>query len=236
MNGSRNTDAAFARRCRPTTVWRAFIVVIGFGAGFSVLGGALGSLIGRLTPTYYRTVFAIGRHEAFDPVEMGIGLGLNQGWGVGLVVGLVVVGVFAWKDYWLDKVALAVAPHVVRRPERTSALQVLVIVLGIFASMFSWLVGMFFGFYDGRLYADQEQDRQRVKYLVEMLDQDGFEQIDISKEARRDIKLIGTVPNPETFDELREQMEREFGTRAVDSMLRGVRVEERKETRPEPRD
>jgi hypothetical protein len=125
---------------------------------------------------------------------------------------------------------------VVRRPERTSALQVLVIVLGIFASMFSWLVGMFFGFYDGRLYADQEQDRQRVKYLVEMLDQDGFEQIDISKEARRDIKLIGTVPNPETFDELREQMEREFGTRAVDSMLRGVRVEERKETRPEPRD
>jgi hypothetical protein len=102
--------------------------------------------------------------------------------------------------------------------------------------MFSWLVGMFFGFYDGRLYADQEQDRQRVKYLVEMLDQDGFEQIDISKEARRDIKLIGTVPNPETFDELREQMEREFGTRAVDSMLRGVRVEERKETRPEPRD
>ncbi len=133
-------------------------------------GGSVGSFIGQFLPDYYRVVFGIGRREAFDPVEVGIGLGLNQGWAVGLAVGLVVVGVFAWKDYWLDKVALAVAPHVVRRPERTSALLVLVIVLGIFASVFSGFVGIVLGSFDGHYSALRRielRQRQALRPILE---------------------------------------------------------------------
>jgi hypothetical protein len=234
MIGSRNTDAAFARRCRPTTVWRAFVIAIGFGAGFSVLGGALGSFIGRFAPTYYRTVFAIGRHEAFDPVEMGIGLGLNQGWGVGLVVGLVVVGVFAWKDYWLDKVALAVAPQVVRRPERTSALLVLVVVLGILASIVSGFVAWNVGVFQGEWSAKQRLEDLRQRDIAPILVHPDYSQLKYDGKPIVSTVLFGTVPSQDAKDDLREKLVTAVGTREADDLLRGVSVEAPAKVPPGP--
>lgn len=67
----------------------------------AMLGGLLGLLIGlalgSLVPGYYRSVFANGNEEFFDPVAVGIGQGLTQGVVFGGVVGLVLVALFYWR-------------------------------------------------------------------------------------------------------------------------------------------
>jgi hypothetical protein len=53
--------------------------------------GALGYALAHLTPFYYRSVFHGGESPAFDPVRVGIGLGLSHGLIAGLMVGSIIV-------------------------------------------------------------------------------------------------------------------------------------------------
>jgi hypothetical protein len=63
---------------------------------FSGLGGAAGFLLGKLMPGYYRAVFRSGDAPFFDPVQVGLGLGVTQGMVAGAVIGLALVGLVAW--------------------------------------------------------------------------------------------------------------------------------------------
>jgi hypothetical protein len=60
----------------------------------AVAGGLIGYGMGAALPGYYRGVFASGREPWFDPVHVGVGLGITQGLLAGLAVGAVVV--LAW--------------------------------------------------------------------------------------------------------------------------------------------
>jgi hypothetical protein len=73
------------------TVSRGFAIIIVSGVAFAAGGGGLGYALGRLAPSYYRGVFAGGESPGFDPVQVGIGLGVSQGLIAGLGVGSVVV-------------------------------------------------------------------------------------------------------------------------------------------------
>jgi len=73
------------------TVARGFGIIIASGIGFGTAGGLVGSTLGRVAPAYYRNVFRRGESPAFDPVQVGLGLGMTQGLIAGLVVGSVVV-------------------------------------------------------------------------------------------------------------------------------------------------
>jgi hypothetical protein len=65
----------------------------------------IGLLMGALVPDYYRAVFRESDNRAFEPVQVGIGLGLTQGLAVGLVVGMVVVVAGAISSHRLKKAA-----------------------------------------------------------------------------------------------------------------------------------
>jgi hypothetical protein len=81
------------------TVARGFAIIIASGAVCAIRGGALGYALGRFTPSYYRGVFHGGESLAFDPVQVGIGLGVSQGLIAGLVVGsIVVLAVRSFRD------------------------------------------------------------------------------------------------------------------------------------------
>ena len=86
------------------TVVRGFALIIASGVAFATCGGALGYTLAWIAPAYYRGVFQGGDAPEFDPVQVGIGLGISQGAIAGLVVGSVVV--------------LAVAISGLRRPPK----------------------------------------------------------------------------------------------------------------------
>ena len=73
------------------TVLRGFLIIVVSGIGFAPAGGLIGYALGRVAPAYYRGVFRRGEAPDFDPVQVGLGLGMTQGLIAGLLVGSVVV-------------------------------------------------------------------------------------------------------------------------------------------------
>lgn len=85
------------RRARDSvTLSQALLFVLAMTGGGALLGVALGALLGVFLPEYYRSVFDGGEKPGFNPLAVGIGLGLTQGAGFGAVVGSVLIGVFCW--------------------------------------------------------------------------------------------------------------------------------------------
>ena len=72
------------------TVTRGFAIIIASAFGFAIAGGLIGSTLAQVMPDYYRATFA-AREPGFDPVQVGVGLGMTQGLIAGLCVGSVVV-------------------------------------------------------------------------------------------------------------------------------------------------
>lgn len=78
------------------TVLKGFLIIILSGIAFAIGGGAIGYTLGVVMPGYYRAIFSSGREAWFDPVAVGLGLGLTQGLIAGLAVGSVIVLAVAW--------------------------------------------------------------------------------------------------------------------------------------------
>ena len=76
-------------------VWCAS-AVFGCAVVGSILGMALGGLIGAIAPGYYRSVFSTGGGADFNPIGFGIALGLGQGAVFGGIVGLVLIVILYW--------------------------------------------------------------------------------------------------------------------------------------------
>ena len=68
--------------------------------GCAVLGGLLGAVVGSLLgvfwPGYYRSVISGGDSPEFDPVAVGLGLGLSQGTVAGGLAGLILAAMYYW--------------------------------------------------------------------------------------------------------------------------------------------
>jgi len=75
---------------------RAYLIVCLSGVAGACAGAGIGYLLGTAAPGYYRAVFIAGGEAWFDPMHVGIGLGVTQGLPVGLVIGSLVVVVTAW--------------------------------------------------------------------------------------------------------------------------------------------
>jgi hypothetical protein len=73
------------------TVPRSLSIIIASAVGFGAAGAGIGSALGVVAPSYYRGVFANGNEPGFDPIQVGLGLGLSQGSICGVLVGMVVV-------------------------------------------------------------------------------------------------------------------------------------------------
>jgi hypothetical protein len=78
------------------TITKGFRIIILSGFAFALGGGVIGYAIAVILPGYYRGVFRNSREPWFDPVDVGVGLGLSQGLFFGLVLGAVVVLAVAW--------------------------------------------------------------------------------------------------------------------------------------------
>lgn len=79
-------------------VTKALATVVGTAVGFGAAGMALGVFLGKVAPGFFRQMLPLRDPASFNPVELGIGLGLTNGLGWGLVVGVLLVTIIAWKE------------------------------------------------------------------------------------------------------------------------------------------
>jgi hypothetical protein len=76
------------------TARKALEIVLLWGVTFAFIGG----LLGTLAPDYYRSIFHGGHSPDFNPLQVGIGLGVTQGLASGVVVALGVLTLLAWRE------------------------------------------------------------------------------------------------------------------------------------------
>ncbi|CAG0934205.1 hypothetical protein PLCT1_02629 [Planctomycetaceae bacterium] len=80
-------------------VRRAITTVIFCSALFAFAGASVGAAIGAFMPGYYYSLFSrASQNPAFDPIEVGTGLGLAQGALVGVFAGLAIVAILTWRE------------------------------------------------------------------------------------------------------------------------------------------
>jgi hypothetical protein len=63
-----------------------------------VVGLVIGWGLGMFAPNYYRDLYEGGHSPKFDPLTMGVGLGVTQGATSGAFVGLALVWVVSWYE------------------------------------------------------------------------------------------------------------------------------------------
>ncbi len=89
------------------TVLRGFVITMASCLGFSGLGALAGYVLAVLAPDYYRAVLHIRPEVVFNPVQVGLGLGLTEGAAVGLILGVVIVITVAWYDSRMEQRTIA---------------------------------------------------------------------------------------------------------------------------------
>ncbi len=77
---------------------KALATVVGTAIGFGISGTFIGAFLGRVAPSFFRQLLPLRDPANFNPVELGIGLGLTNGLGWGLAIGILIVAIIAWKE------------------------------------------------------------------------------------------------------------------------------------------
>ena len=80
------------------TLFKALATVVGTAIGFGIVGTGIGAFLGSFAPGFFRHLFPLRDLENFEPLELGIGLGLVNGLAWGLATGVLVVGVVSWRE------------------------------------------------------------------------------------------------------------------------------------------
>lgn len=84
-------------------ILKAIVTVAGTAIGFAAFGGAVGAGLGKYAPAYYRQTFYVRDSANFEPIELGLGLGITQGLIWGICVGVLIVVILVWKEIRIAK-------------------------------------------------------------------------------------------------------------------------------------
>ena len=78
------------------TITKAILSVVICMAIGALIGGSVGFLIGYFTPQALAMQFRLGNN--FDPVQIGVGIGIPQGLMLGALVGVALVAILSWRE------------------------------------------------------------------------------------------------------------------------------------------
>ena len=186
----------------------------------AAIGLAIGGLLGAFAPEYYRTVLPGGREPDFDPVSVGVGLGLTQGAIGGAVVGLVVVGMLCWREAGTREVPKALGFQEGSFVRRGLRLVVSIMILGL-STAAALLVGLLLG--EGRAYhARYREERQAIAPLL--TEDPAFGNVRLEEYSGGGVYLHGEVPTPADLEHLRTAVALAVGQQRSRRVLSGVRA------------
>ncbi len=78
------------------TLSRAFVAVAGCVVVCTAGGIGLGVALGFFAPDFYRATLPRNPSANFNPIQIGLGFGLNAGVFSGIVIGLLIVAIVAY--------------------------------------------------------------------------------------------------------------------------------------------
>ena len=173
----------------------------------AAIGLAIGGLLGVFAPEYYRTVLPSGREPGFDPVAVGVGLGLTQGAIGGAAVGLGLVGLLCWRDAGARRSAgTGDVPEgaLLRRGLRTFAA---IAILAVCTA-----AALLAGFLAGERQAYQRRYREERQEIAPLLTEDpAFANVRLEEYSGGGAYLTGEVPTPADLERLRKAVARAVG-------------------------
>jgi hypothetical protein len=162
----------------------------------AVIGATVGYGLGKINPSYYRSVFRNGREAGFDPVSIGVGQGLTQGTAGGVVVGLALVALLSWRETRRQR-SEGTPPRVDNQPDRVLIIAwagfcstVFLLVIG-FCFTSGLIVGEFRG-EGGAYYRQYENEREAVTPILAT--HPAFTRIEAAQSPAGGVYLTGEVP------------------------------------------
>lgn len=93
---------------------QAVVAVMACTLAAGAAGGVAGATIGTVAPDFVLWLENLNPGQAFEPVQVGLGLGIVSGLLLGASTGSFLVMGFAWRDAWLARAGLLP----VERPRR----------------------------------------------------------------------------------------------------------------------
>lgn len=209
------------------SVARGLAIIVACGVGFGAAGGLLGFALGTGAPGYYRTVFRAGDDPAFNPVQVGLGLGVTQGLIGGLVIGSVAVLAEALSRPTRPEGGPAglAADRVDSGDARPSRVRR---ALGVVAVLAAIGGGGVVSFVAGGLVGQEQLYRRgsdtKLARIRPVLRDPEFSGVNAEPTSDGEVFLVGKVGSRRTYEALEERMRFLFGDEAARFLMGGVEV------------
>jgi len=208
------------------SVARGVAIIVVCGVCFGIAGGLLGFTLGFGAPAYYRGVFR-ATEPGFNPVQVGLGLGITQGLICGMFIGSVVVVAVALSKrprQEVEPVGLT-AQHVGSgRPQSTRMRRVLGLVLVLAAISCGGVIGFVAGAVVGQLQLYQQSTDAKLAKIRPALRDRRFAGVDADYSSAAQVYLIGRVGSKQVYNDLEERMRFLFGDEEARFMMATVEV------------
>lgn len=209
------------------SVTRGVAIIVVCGACFGAAGGLLGFTLGVVAPAYYRGVFRAGDDPGFEPVQVGLGLGVTQGLICGVFIGSVVVlaAALSTRPRLEDGPVALSAERAAAAYPRPSRLRhafgfVAVVVAIAGGGAIGFVVGAVVG--QSQLYR-QSTDAKLAKIRPVLKDQ-RFEGVVADYSSAAQVYLIGKVGSGQAYKALAEKLRFLFGDEETKFMMGNIQV------------
>ncbi len=208
------------------TTKTALVTVLVWGLTFACVGAMVGATIGTVAPEYYTSVFRHGDSPDFNPLQVGIGLGVTQGLASGVAISIAVLALLAWRDVHATGPAPEDDGSNGGDPSRSWTVHAL---WGIVTSISIVLIGVvtfFLGGVIGQQQLYQSWTEHKLDKLAPILESREFAGVDAGYSSAAQVYLTGTLKDSAARDALHEQLVVTFGTEEADQMIGLVDVAE----------
>lgn len=208
------------------TLKQAILAVFICTVAFSLIGLSIGAGIGTFAPDYYRNIFTRGHDPSFDPLSVGIGLGITQGTSGGVVIGLIIVALLCIRDIYVAPRNLSEPP---KSPLPLSTTQRLVRFFVLTFAIFGGTVFLAIAAVIGIVAKERWTYHQRYLYesriVAPILQQDpSFANLEISEVSNGGINLSGTVPTAVDKQRLGDLISKNLGEHRREDLLRLIDI------------
>lgn len=204
---------------------KAISVVLVAALAFAAVGTLIGAGLGSFCPGYYRAVFRDGDSPDFNPLQVGVGLGITQGVACGVATGIVILGILAWKEVRRSE-AKAGKPPSDGSPARARWVRRLLgaIVVTVLVGLCSF-VAFVLGGITGQQQLYQRWTDYKLERIHEILATGEFPDLEAGFSSAAQVYLTGSVKSAEERRHLEKELQLAFGTDEASEIIRLVDVD-----------
>jgi hypothetical protein len=209
------------------SISRGLATIVACCVGLGAAGGTLGLTLGAGAPAYYRGVFRAADDPGFNPVHVGLGLGITQGLVCGVVVGCVLVLTTTLSQCPRregEPIAKAMRPADIGRPRPTWMRRLLILAAFLFAIACGGAVGYVLGALGGQWQLYQHSTDTKLAKIRPILQDQRFAGVNAESSSAAQVYLIGTVGSQQAYNDLEEGLRFLFGDEEMRFMMDNVKI------------